>query len=147
MDSLNLLEENWQNQKTSIPRARRSTKDMSFQSLQTNDNFEEVMKIQSHYNILKVLHRHGIPDEHQIAEIIGDDGYCDDLTPEDEILQDSLKIELNSIKHPQTIRKVKTSLSSKNMEPLKSDLGKSGVKIRVNNELKKAVKVVPVKVE
>lgn len=146
MDSLSQLEENWRNQKTTLPKKKRSGHDLSFQSVQTNDNFEEVLKEQSKHNILKVLHRHGIPNEHQIAEIPGDEGYWDDLSPDEDCVKATNKVEEMTSQKKPTLAKSKNHVSEKTFDAVRTVGNRNGTKLRNEEEAKKTIKVIPFKV-
>jgi hypothetical protein len=146
VDSLSLLEENWRNQKTAMPNKKRVGHDLSFQSVQTNDNFEEVLKEQSKHNILKVLHRHGIPNEHQIAEIPGDEGHWDELTPDDDSVKELNKVEENTSQKKPGLRKNKHHVSEKTLDLVRTVGNRTANKLRNAEDAKKTIKVIPFKV-
>jgi hypothetical protein len=92
-----------------------------------------------------VLHRHGIPNEHQIAEIPGDEGYYDDLTDE-EILPKAAKTQTLPSKKIDAHKRIKSSFSEKTMDPLNPGVLKSNIKSKLNEYSKRAIKVISVRV-
>jgi hypothetical protein len=129
-----------------MPRKKRSGHDLSFQSVQTNDNFEEVLKEQSKYNILKFLHRHGIPNEHQIAEIPGDEGHWDELSLEEDCGKESSRLEEQTSTKKPLLSKAKHYMSEKTLHCARSVANKNPSKVGTVEDSKKTIKVIPFKV-
>ncbi len=105
-----------------------------------------MLKEQSKYNILKFLHRHGIPNEHQIAEIPGDEGHWDELSPDEDCAKESSKLDDKTFQKKPKLCKAKSHASEKTLQTVHAVGNRNANKLRIAEDSKKTIKVVPFKV-